>query len=415
MTAEDSPGDPAAVWLLAVGQTLGYAALLYLFGAILLAVEADTGWPRATLALGPTVSLLVAAACAPVMGRLVDAGQAARLLPGGAALGALAVAALAFATTPTMWVVTWGVIGLAYAASLYDVCFAFLTRRLGPGARAAITRVTLVAGFASTLAFPAGAGLAEAFGWRVAALVFAGVQIGVTVPINLYATARLRRLERAGATGPRTAETGALRAAMRRPAFWALAAVLGLASLNHGMLVTYALPLMADRGATDAMAVLAASCVGPAQVAGRVILMLSEGRVGLNRAACAMMAGFVAGAALLLLAGVAWWLIFAYAVAQGMAIGMMSILKPVIIAEVLGRRGFGTIAGTVAVATALGTAAAPVTGALVQKIGGMTGMIWLALAMACAAAALTALVFRDGSGGGNGGGTSGGTSGGAPR
>jgi MFS family permease len=93
---------------------------------------------------------------------------------------------------------------------------------------------------------------------------------------------------------------------------------------------------------------------------------------------------------------VAWWLIFAYALAQGMAIGMMSILKPVIIAEVLGRRGFGTIAGTVAVATALGAAAAPVTGALVQTSGGITGMIWLALAMACAAAALTALVFRDG-------------------
>ncbi len=390
----DSPGDPLAVWLLAVGQTLGYAALLYLFGATLIAVEADTGWPRATLALGPTVSLLVAAAAAPFAGRLVDAGQSARLLIWGAALGALAVAALSQATQPWMWVACWGVIGLAFAASLYDVCFAFLTRRLGRGARAAITRVTLVAGFASTLAFPAGAGLADAFGWRVAMLVFAAVQLGVTVPINAWASARLRRRERAGPVTARETETGALRAALRRPAFWGIAGALGLASLNHGMLVTYALPLMQDRGAAPAMAVLAASCVGPAQVAGRIILMLTESRVGLNRAAAAMMAGFVAGAAFLLAAGVAWWLVFGYAVAQGMAIGMMSILKPVIIADVLGRRGFGTVAGTISVATQTGTAAAPVAGALVQGAGGMTGMIGFAAVLALAAAALMALVYR---------------------
>lgn len=391
-------GDPLAVWLLAVGQTLGYAAMLYLFAAILTEVEADTGWSRATLALGPTVSLLVAAAAAPVAGRLVDTGQSARLLTGGAALGAAAVASLALVTAPWMWVAVWGVIGLAYAASLYDVCFAFLTRRLGPGARAAITRVTLVAGFASTLAFPAGAGLAEAFGWRTAALVFATVQLGVTVPLNALATARLRRRERPPPPGPRDREDGALRSALCRPAFWALAGALALASLNHGMLVTYALPLMQDRGAAPAMAVLAAACVGPAQVAGRIVLMLTESRVELGRAAAMMMAGYVLGAMALVAAGMAWWLVFAYAVAQGAAVGMMSILKPVIIAEVLGRRGFGAVSGTISVATQTGTAAAPLLGALVQGAnmegGGMGAMIALATALAVAAAGLMAGVFR---------------------
>jgi len=396
VTEASGPGDPIAVWLLAVGQTLGYAALLYLFGATLIAVEADTGWSRATLALGPTVSLLVAAAAAPLAGRLVDSGLSARLLTFGAALGGVAIAALSQATLPWMWVAGWAVIGLAFAASLYDVCFAFLTRRLGTGARAAITRVTLVAGFASTLAFPAGAGLADAFGWRGAMLVFATVQLGATVPINAYASARLRRRERAAPAVAPEPETGALRAALRRPAFWGIAGALGLASLNHGMLVTYALPLLQDRGAAPAMAVLAASCVGPAQVAGRILLMLSEARMALNWAAVAMMAGFVAGSVLLLAAGIAWWLVFGYAVAQGMAIGMMSILKPVIIAEVLGRRGFGTVAGTISVATQTGTAAAPVAGALVQGAGGMGAMIGLAAVLAVIAAILMAGVFRAG-------------------
>jgi len=387
-------GDPLAVWLLAVGQTLGYAAMLYLFSAILTVVQADTGWSRATLALGPTVSLLVAAAAAPFAGRLVDAGQSARLLTWGAALGAVAVASLALVTAPWMWIAAWAVIGLAYAASLYDVCFAFLTRRLGPGARAAITRVTLVAGFASTLAFPAGAGLAEAYGWRIAALVFAAVQLAATVPLNAWAAARLRRRERPPLPGQRDRENGALRDALRRPAFWGITGALGLVSLNHVMLFTYALPMMQDRGAAPAMAVLAAACVGPAQVAGRIVLMLTESRVGVNRAAAAMMAGYVLGSIALIAAGVAWWLVFAYAVAQGAAVGMMSILKPVIIAEVLGRRGFGTVSGTISVATQAGTAAAPLMGALVQGTGGMGAMIGLAATLALAAAVLMGAVFR---------------------
>ncbi|MCU0907709.1 MAG: hypothetical protein MUF73_09730, partial [Rhodobacteraceae bacterium] len=93
-------------------------------------------------------------------------------------------------------------------------------------------------------------------------------------------------------------------------------------------------------------------------------------------------------------AGVAWWLVFAYAVAQGAAVGMMSILKPVIIAEVLGRRGFGTVSGTISVATQAGTAAAPLMGALVQGAGGIGAMIGLATGLAVAAAALMGAVFR---------------------
>jgi hypothetical protein len=77
-----------------------------------------------------------------------------------------------------------------------------------------------------------------------------------------------------------------------------------------------------------------------------------------------------------------------------MAIGMMSILKPVIIADVLGQRGFGTVAGTISVATQTGTAAAPIAGALVQGAGGMTGMIGFAAVVALAAAALMAMVYR---------------------
>ena len=64
-----SRDEQLGVWALAVGQTLGFAALIYIFGAILVSLEAGSTWGRAELALGPTLGLLVSAASAPFAAR----------------------------------------------------------------------------------------------------------------------------------------------------------------------------------------------------------------------------------------------------------------------------------------------------------------------------------------------------------
>jgi len=155
-TDVSEPGDALAVWLLAVGQTLTYAALYYSFAALLPDLETATGWSKAQLAAGPTLGFLLTAALTPFTGRLVDRGWGGELLIWMPVLGAAALVGLGFVGSVAGWLALWAVVGVAQAGALYETCFAFLTRRLGTGARAAITRVTLVAGFAGTLAFPVG-------------------------------------------------------------------------------------------------------------------------------------------------------------------------------------------------------------------------------------------------------------------
>ena len=154
------------VWLLATGQTLGYACMFYSFAALILSLESDLGWDKRLFALGPMLAIGMAAVLAPVMGRQVDEGRGQALLLGGAVLGGLALLGLTQMRSPWQYLALWAVIGVAQSACLYEVAFAYLVRRYGAEARARIIRVTLVAGFASTLAFPAGAALAEAFGWK---------------------------------------------------------------------------------------------------------------------------------------------------------------------------------------------------------------------------------------------------------
>lgn len=388
----DTPDDDApAVWMLAVGQTLGFATLYYIYGALLVPIEAETGWDRPALAIGLTLALLVSAVAVPLTGRLVDNGLGAELLAGGAGFGGLALLALSHAQSLLHWYLAWSAVGLAMSACLYDTCFAFLTRRLGATARGAIIRVTLVAGLASTLAFPLGALLSDAFGWRMAVVTFGLMQICLTVPLHFTAGVRLRRLERRGGPKPPDGK-GALRRASRLVQFWYLCLAFGLAHMNHGMLVAYFIPLFTGLGATKAIAVTVASTVGPFQVVGRLALMLRGERANIVFSTRGALIGMTLASAILMLAGVAPPLLFLFAVAQGGAIGMMSILRPVLIAEVLGRDGFGAISGAVGSAPLVANAMAPFIGALLLEAGGVYALLTGSLLIAAGAAVFAFMV-----------------------
>ncbi|MCB2136161.1 MAG: hypothetical protein KDE08_09505 [Rhodobacteraceae bacterium] len=377
------------VWLLAIGQTVGFATLLFGFGGILLALEAGTSWSRAELALGPSLSLAVEALVVTATGRLVDRGHGGALLSGSALLGAIGLAALSQVQSLWGWYLIWAVLGAAQAAGLYETCFSFLTRRLGPGARAAIIRVTLVAGFASTLAFTIGATTGEVLGWRGALLIFAALQIFVTLPVNLIGVRLLRRGERRG--GPAGARAnGAVRAALRNPVFWALAGIFGLTMGTHMMLVSLALPVLMDRGASHALAVIVASTVGPMQVVGRLGMMLGGARIRSGTAVRAITLVMALASLSLLLAAGHVWLFFAYAVFQGASIGISSILRPVLTAEALGFENFGAISGVLAIAPLSASALAPYAGAVLIGAGGVPLFlsVTLALTLSAFAAAL---------------------------
>ena len=378
-----SLGEGSAVWLLGIGQTLTYAGVYYAFPALLPELEAATGWSKGQLAAGPTLAFLVMAVLTPFSGRLVDRGWGGEMLmwlPIGAAGG---VALLSVVQSPGQWLAVWLVIGVMQAGILYESCFSFLTRRLGDGARAAITRVTLIAGFSGTITFPLGHVFGQWFGGQGALLAFALVILLGAVPVNYLGVRALRRMERAGAVRP-AAEPGALRAALGRVEFWVISAMFGLIWLNHGILLTYVLELFQDRGASLAMATLAASCFGPAQVLGRLILMFHEARVSNGLVTLVSLALVLLAGLVLLAAGLAPGLVFVMAAVQGAGVGLLSILRPVLVADILGRRGFGAVSGAAAVAPILASAAAPSVGAVLLGWGGPGLVYGACLGMAAA-------------------------------
>lgn len=376
-----------AVWALALGLLVIYAGVFYAYPAMLPDLLAETGWSKATLAFGPTLGALVMAALTPVTGRVVDRGHGAALMIWMPVLAVVCVGALGFVTRPWQWWAVWALMGVAQAGCLYESTFAILARHLGPHARQGITRITLVAGLSGTMTFPLGHYLAGALGGQGAYPVFALMTLVITVPLNLYAMKRLGR----GESPKHEAAQGALRAALARWEFWGIAGIFALIWLDHGILLTYILPLFEDRGVSREAAAFAAACLGPAQLVGRLVLVVGGGRVTNGAATRVSVLAIAVAGGLLILAGAAPMLVFVVVAVQGAGVGLMSIMRPMLVAEVLGRRGFGAVSGASAVPPILATAAAPSLGAFLLD-GFGTGAVYAAL-LGFALAALVLAVF----------------------
>ena len=91
---------------------LGYACLYYIFAALVLDWVAGLGWDKPTLALGPTLAIVIAAGLAPVLGRFVDKGFGPEILLAGPRLGAGALVRLSQITAETGYLLAWAGPGL---------------------------------------------------------------------------------------------------------------------------------------------------------------------------------------------------------------------------------------------------------------------------------------------------------------
>jgi len=387
------------VWALAVAETMVWAGTLYIFPALLLHWEADLGWSKTTLAGAYTLAVLISAAAAPLAGRLVDAGHGVRLLTLGTVAAGLLLALLAAVEQVWQFYVVWAGIGVAAAACLYEPCSAFLVRNQGTNARRVLTLITLVTGFASAVAFSGANLVAELWGWRASVLVFGGMMLVLAAPLFLFGardadrgqTAESKAGEARG--GQDRSGSGALHAALRRPAFWLLAASFSMIALAHGILITHLLPMLDERGVPHGLAVLAASGIGPMQVAGRLAMMTVERRVSMNAVCFLSFALMAAGAVALIAAGASPALLAVFVVLHGAGYGVTAITRPVVAAAVLGRDGFGAISGAIALPFITASAIAPTLAAAVWSVGGYEVVRWgilglLAITATCFALAI---------------------------
>jgi len=305
-------------------------------------------------------------------------------------LAALLLVAWSQVETYPVFVALWTGLGFAMSAVLYEAGFAVLTRTVGSLSRRAITAMTLVGGLASTVFLPVTHLLIETFGWRAAPAILAVINLAVCAVIHASVIPFPRKpwdaSSRALAGAP---EPSAARRVFRNGAFWGFMAT---AVLNGTLFTGFSLhliPLLVERGFDLGIAVAAFSLIGPAQVAARVVIALSERKLSMRSIGLITTALPVAVFTLLAYVRPGSGLVVVFAVLYGAANGMMTVVRGVLPSEIFGRADYGTIQGMIAAPTTMARAAGPFLFGVVWSWSGGYGAV-NALGLVLAVAALIA-------------------------
>jgi MFS family permease len=380
-------GARRVVVALGAAQTLAWASSYYLPAILAAPMAADLGIPGSWVFGGFSAALVFSALLGPAAGRAIDLRGGRDVLTLSNLVFAAGLVLLALAQGPGLMVLAWLVIGVGMAMGLYDAAFATLASLYGRAARAPITGITLIAGFASTVGWPLSALMEEAIGWRGACLGWAGLHLLVGLPLNRLLVPR----------APPPAKQAAAPDGQAMPAPRFAMPILGFvfaATWTVAGAMAAHLPVMLQAaGATPALAIAAAALIGPAQVAARLLEFVLVRRIQPITTARLATLGHPLGAAVLLLTGGVAAPVFA--VLHGMGNGVMTIVKGTLPLAVFGPVGYGARQGLLTAPSRFLQALAPFAFGLLLERSGVGAALAVTSGLSLAAfLALLALRMR---------------------
>lgn len=344
-------------------QTLAWASSYYLPAVLADSMSASLSVSYATVFLAFSVALGLSAFLGPSFGRAIDRWGGARVLPFSNLLFATGLTVLGFAQDAFWLWGGWLIMGMAMACGLYETAFASLVRLYGSAARPAITGVTLIAGFASTVGWPVSAWIEASWGWREVCFFWASLHLLLGTPLN----ALMIRAHIDPSPAPRVPPTEPARdPTSSRPPHASAPDLLQMLSVSivfattafvSTALAAHWPTLLGSLGVGLTAAVALGALIGPAQVGARILEYGFLRRTHPLLSARLALAAHPIGAGLILTLGPAW--APAFALLHGAGNGIMTIVKGALPLALFGSAGYGARQGWIMLPARLSMALAP--------------------------------------------------------
>ena len=381
MTAFRATRKTLTVAALGTTQTLAWASSYYLPAILAEPIAAGLHVSKSLFFGLFSASLLLQAALGPAIGRAIDRNGGRGVLVLSNLVLAAGLGWLGLAQGPIGLAGAWIVLGLGMALGLYDPAFAALTALYGREARSAITGITLIAGFASTVGWPLSAWLDGNFGWRGACFGWAALNLLVCLPINRFLIPK--------PSAPIAPEATQSAAPTPANGMVVLGFVFGAVGFVTGAMAAHLPHLLEMAGASTTAAIAAAALMGPAQVVARLFefgvlkrlhpLVSTRIALILHPLGAALLATLGAPAAA------------AFAMLHGGGNGLLTISRGTLPLALYGPAGYGRRTGIIVAPARVTTAAAPLLfGLLMTHIG--LGALWVSAGLSLAALAALALL-----------------------
>jgi predicted MFS family arabinose efflux permease len=354
---------------LGVAQIIAWASSYYLLAILAAPIAQDTNMPVAAVFGAFSGALLIAALIGPLAGKTIDRIGGRPVLAASSILFAAGLGLLAAAQAWPLVCLAWLCLGLGMGLGLYDAAFAALGRLYGTAARAPITGITLMAGFASTIGWPLTFWALKNFGWREACFGWAIAHLVIGLPLNLT-------LPRAARASARESAGTAPRLTMDRT-MWLLAFAFAAGWTISTAMAAHLPRLLEARGASESQALLAGMLIGPAQVAARIVEAAALKRYHPLLSARLSAVLHPIGAGLLALGAGA---VPAFALLHGAGNGILTIARGTVPLAIYGPVNYGYRLGLLGAPARVAQAAAPLLfGVLIDALG--TGALLISAAL----------------------------------
>ncbi|HYF08853.1 MAG TPA: MFS transporter [Acetobacteraceae bacterium] len=361
------------VAILGTTQTLSWASSYYLPAILAAPMAEEFGLSRAAVFGLFSAALMLSAVLGPAAGRAIDARGGRDVLALSNLVFIAGLLLMTFATGPALLALAWAMLGIGMAMGLYDAAFATLAGLYGKEARNSITGITLIAGFASTVGWPATALMEAEWGWRGACLGWAVLHLVVALPLNLLLPRTPPPAPKEAAEGEAPPDT-----AQQRRAMVLLAFVLATAGFSASALGAHLPALLQAAGASATAAIAASALLGPAQVGARLLEFGLLRRIHPLASARIATATHPVGVAVLFALGAPGSA--AFVILHGAGNGMLTIARGTLPLALFGPAGYGHRQGVITAPARAAQAVAPFAfGLLVDHAG--AGALWLTAAL----------------------------------
>lgn len=359
---------------LGVTQIIGYGTLYYAFAILAPAVAREFAVGPSHLFAILSAGLLLGGFAAARAGRAMDRHGAPRLMALGSAASAILLVVLALAPSLAVFALTTILIEIVSVVVLYDAAFACLAFVGGLRARRAITHLTLIAGFASTLFWPLTGWLLEFMDWRSVYAVFAFLHLGIALPLHVWIGRRAVPVSVLAAepTEDRPEPIGCRPLVDReaRLAFWSVAASFALSGVVISAISVHLVGILQAIG-LGAASFAASMLMGPAQV----LIRLTDAVFwrGVHPLTVAVMSAAALPLAVLALIGAPAAVATgaAFAILFGIGQGLKSIVQGTVPLVLFGREGYAERLGRIAAVRIVLGASAPFAFSVAQETVGL--------------------------------------------
>lgn len=351
-------GQYGVVASLGSTQTLAWASSYYLPALLAAPLAADLGIPSTHVFGAFSLALVISALVGPRAGRALDDWGGRKVLSVTSVLFAVGLTALGMAHTPWQMWMAWTLIGVGMGSGLYDAAFAAVVRLYPASARSAITGITLVAGFASTVGWPLTAWWIDSLGWRGTCFAWAGLHMLLGFPLHLSLPNVARESARPSAQVATESQASQSSRIAPRWMIGAMASVFAITWFTSTAMAAHLPMLLQMQGLTASAALGIAMLVGPAQVVARMLEFgllrhvhpLHSARLAAAAHPLGVMGLFVFGPA------TAWL----FAGLHGAGNGILTIAKGTLPLVIFGPTGYGERQGWLMIPARFAQAAAPV-------------------------------------------------------